>query len=673
MATQKEILERLDIAATNAENATDAYNEVLTTEGEQDIPLVDGTTTPNLNKRLRDIIGAVKSVQGKTGDIVLLPKDIMSVGSNNLNATPAEDPVPEIIDENGTRDPAANAQAQALLNRIGYLSNSKIQSIKSWSDLELLAGKEDGQEVLLTSYHSGLYIGGGTFRYNSARKSENDGGTICNGWERKGEFGELNIGWFGAKFDGTDETAIFQKAINVADNETTIFVDGDILISSVNYGTKPVSIRGVPSISAQTLKTTLKISGAGIICSTQKAKIAYIDFQSTGNKTDGQNRCLFTNNKNNGVWLHVTNCRASGFSGHTLYAKDLIDSKISGFVPNNNNVVFRFYKDAWVASTTIQLEKVYAQNNTLLFDADDCDHCSMIDCIFEFNTSLGHSHNSSWSAFNLYTENNGAPLLMNNSYWVPIHHYAYTANDRVIVDQSGLNAIDKGQTTIEYNRIHTGSFDKDFERLTNITPSFSGQTWTKLGTAYLGEAGSMCIEIVGASSYTQPSTPSNIQAVGKTVILAQAKNAGQAAAPNIHATWHNIGVSVGVSDVRFVQTGTNRYVFDVFILQDSSAYIGFKVDVNKGDYFVRDVQRSQPKPTGGGSGDVNTATMLIAFNYARIGSSSAYVGSDGVNPIIGAPNTTSATAGTATALPAQPVGYISVNINGTVRKIPYYA
>lgn len=122
MATQKEILERLDTAATNAENATDAYYEVLTTEGEQDIALVDGTTTPNLNKRLKNYIGAVKSVQGKTGEIVLLPKDIMSVGSNNLNATPDEDPIPEIIDENGTRDPAANAQAQALLNRTAYLA-----------------------------------------------------------------------------------------------------------------------------------------------------------------------------------------------------------------------------------------------------------------------------------------------------------------------------------------------------------------------------------------------------------------------------------------------------------------------------------------------------------------------------------------------------------------------
>ena len=36
-------------------------------------------------------------------------------------------------------------------------------------------------------------------------------------------------------------------------------------------------------------------------------------------------------------------------------------------------------------------------------------------------------------------------------------------------------------------------------------------------------------------------------------------------------------------------------------------------------------------------------------------------------------NTTSAVAGTATALPSNPVGYISININGIDRRMPYYA
>jgi hypothetical protein len=35
--------------------------------------------------------------------------------------------------------------------------------------------------------------------------------------------------------------------------------------------------------------------------------------------------------------------------------------------------------------------------------------------------------------------------------------------------------------------------------------------------------------------------------------------------------------------------------------------------------------------------------------------------------------TTSATGGSATALPAQPVGYLTVVLNGTARKLPYYS
>lgn len=149
MATQNEILERLDTAATNAENATDAYNEVLKSEGEQDIPLVDGTTTPNLNKRIKNYVTAVKSVQGKTGEIVLTPSDIMTVGSRSLNETPSLDSVPEIVDSSGTRDPAANAQAQALLNIIGYRTSAENITIKNGRKLG------DFVEDVITPYDFG--------------------------------------------------------------------------------------------------------------------------------------------------------------------------------------------------------------------------------------------------------------------------------------------------------------------------------------------------------------------------------------------------------------------------------------------------------------------------------------------------------------------------------------
>lgn len=76
MSTQQDVLQRMDEAATNAEHATDAYLEVLKTEGEQDINLPDGTTTPNLNKRLASVAQAVKSVNGRVGDVEVTREDL---------------------------------------------------------------------------------------------------------------------------------------------------------------------------------------------------------------------------------------------------------------------------------------------------------------------------------------------------------------------------------------------------------------------------------------------------------------------------------------------------------------------------------------------------------------------------------------------------------------------
>lgn len=543
---------------------------------------------------------------------------------------------------------------------------------ESINELLNIQNPVNGQTVYVKSYYSGQKRGGGHFIYDSTKSTQNDSGTVFNGWVRQIGFGELYLSWFGAKFDGSDDAAAYQAVINASDNETTIFADGDFTFSAVDYGTKAVSLRGVPSISAQTLKTTIRISGAGIQCNTQKVKLAYIDFQSTGTKTDNLNICLLTNSKINGAWVHVLNCRASGFSGHLIFAKDLIDSKISGFIPNSNNIVFKFVKDEWENNTTIQLEKVYAQNNTLLFDADYCTQSSMIDCIFEFNTSMGHINNGVWTIVNLYTENNSAPLTATNTRLLRMYHFAFTANDTINVTQPGLAYINKGTSLFTPRVAGVFELQKEFERFKRITPSFSGSTWTKLGTAAIGEAGILCLEILGTNSYTQ-GNPSASSALGKTIVFAQCKNNSNAANANIQATWHHIGNGAGIQEVRFVQTSTNRYVYDVYVLQSSNAYISCAAEISGGDAFVWDIQRLVSKPAGGGSGDVNTPTMLIAYPYIKLQAGSGYIGVDeSGNPMLGGFSSTSATAGSANVLPAQPAGYLSININGIVRKVPYY-
>ena len=76
MATNKEIEEIVITAAKKYESVADSGDKVLTSEGEKDIDLPDGRKTPNLNKRLAGIVQAVKSVNGKTGDVVLNREDL---------------------------------------------------------------------------------------------------------------------------------------------------------------------------------------------------------------------------------------------------------------------------------------------------------------------------------------------------------------------------------------------------------------------------------------------------------------------------------------------------------------------------------------------------------------------------------------------------------------------
>lgn len=134
----------------------------------------------------------VSSVNGKTGEVVLAPKDIASVGSNFLTVNPSFDGIPEILDKGGIKDPVANAQVQALLNRSEYLINRRLGKVATIADLQAIPNPFDGQIMLVVSYYDGYAVenpysgpvGGGIFIYNSAKSTVNNGGTVINGWVR---------------------------------------------------------------------------------------------------------------------------------------------------------------------------------------------------------------------------------------------------------------------------------------------------------------------------------------------------------------------------------------------------------------------------------------------------------------------------------------------------------
>lgn len=69
MATNQELMNKLEESAKRSEDTANAQREVLVSEGEVDVTLSDGTVTPNLNKRIKQYGGQVTSVVGKVGDV----------------------------------------------------------------------------------------------------------------------------------------------------------------------------------------------------------------------------------------------------------------------------------------------------------------------------------------------------------------------------------------------------------------------------------------------------------------------------------------------------------------------------------------------------------------------------------------------------------------------------
>ena len=124
--------------------------------------------------------------------------------------------------------------------------NKKIKSTVTYVDsiAELLSlEKWEGRTVQNSGLQKGL------FKYKNQRQSENDGGTIFNGWERQysgGVYGE----WFGADNTGTSDIGpALQKAYD-AFNAVNLG-DGIFLLTSVvglpyvsNYGDNDIRLTG---------------------------------------------------------------------------------------------------------------------------------------------------------------------------------------------------------------------------------------------------------------------------------------------------------------------------------------------------------------------------------------------------------------------------------------------
>lgn len=113
---------------------------------------------------------------------------------------------------------------------------------------------------------------------------------------------------------------------------------------------------------------------------------------------------------------------------------------------------------------------------------------------------------------------------------------------------------------------------------------------------------------------------------------------------------------------------------------------GFTTRDSAGNWQQRTIQGTANKiDVANGDGDAGDPVITISATYIGQGSittvgtitTGVWQGSEIANTYLDAApkmtaTSTSATGGSATALPAQPVGYVEIKVGGVTKKIPYY-
>lgn len=119
----------------------------------------------------------------------------------------------------------ANGWTALLVESDGLNQQQINDGLPTIAELASIENPRNGQRVYVKSYHAGLNKGGGTFIYNSSKASQNDSGSVINGWVRQFE-SIVTPFMFGAKADGsTDDTLALTRALKFA-RENGLVCDG---------------------------------------------------------------------------------------------------------------------------------------------------------------------------------------------------------------------------------------------------------------------------------------------------------------------------------------------------------------------------------------------------------------------------------------------------------------
>jgi hypothetical protein len=148
---------------------------------------------------------------------------------------------------------------------------------------------------------------------------------------------------------------------------------------------------------------------------------------------------------------------------------------------------------------------------------------------------------------------------------------------------------------------------------------------------------------VSSGTLTATAVTSNLGTTNTTALTANGTITGQVSGVTVIAMSNDANGSIELGKVN--GTGT-------------TPFIDFHAGTTATDYDVRLI-------ASGGTGSTGQGTLQLTGGRFNISTANVNLGSIGTATTVGA-------AGAASVLPANPVGYIIIEVGGTQQKIPYY-
>lgn len=579
--------------------------------------------------------------------------------------------------------------------------------VNSFAQLRTTAPTTSGDFASLKRYNDGdsKYRGGGDFvGFLTTTLPADDGGTTAVGtnfyWKRVvNDPADLNVFHFGAKGDGyADDTAAVQRMVNWASTYNGNCFDLGVRFPGGKFLVKPIDISatqqsffylygddnphgGMPRtviISDKTSAPVFKVQARrcvikGIWWNGQASADTTTNTGVITAAMTSNQQPFFENTITQGDSALIDGFRAQNTGGTVIKLQDTFDTRF--------NQIYALYTYSrvfdigwsqsdgqnWDHSTAIELSNANFQNGF----ADATLYMPRVSQGLLRNVWIEHSRypgdltNGQWVVDALSIESCDNPLNMNNCR-TQMRQLNLQSGGNVSLDSSGtrwLSSYEYGWRRDEnYGTVMTGTMKAGWYSGYKITNTSTSDKWYRLGNFYMPKDNQQwVIEMIGRASNDTLSTPagSPVTSIASCRTYLNLSRCSTA----IYGDIYHHG-SPAVIDVKF-----NRIAI-------SYAEVWVKLRANSGDTMFN-LKTTGPTRFESGSWSLFTPDLSETVDTSKIGTSVPNARCSLHNGLAGVGANekgvlTVATAAAATPASTTPAGYITVNINGTDRKVAWF-